>query len=184
MGERENGRARGRHARGPFSFSPTTSKRLLRRLVWEKQLLPPSHARVVFHTTPCKNLKLKKIFHDSLKISKFTIQGFVWKTIQAWLGGKSYFSHFSAAVCPAVCPALFINDWLIDWLASSLVFNKLPLNLKVVLTLTHCSFQRSRWILTALEWEACPKDRMFDCFGSEITYWSLPFVIGLTNDTV
>ena len=22
----------------------------------------------------------------------------------------------------------------------------------------------------ALEWEACPKDRMFDCFGSEITY--------------
>ena len=26
---------------------------------------------------------LKKIFHDSLKISKFTIQGFVWKTIQA-----------------------------------------------------------------------------------------------------
>ena len=26
---------------------------------------------------------LKKIFHDSLKISKFTIEGFVWKTIQA-----------------------------------------------------------------------------------------------------
>ena len=26
---------------------------------------------------------LKKIFHDGLKISKFTIQGFVWKTIQA-----------------------------------------------------------------------------------------------------
>ena len=41
---------------------------------------------------------LKKIFHDSLKISKFTVQGFVWKTIQAWLGGESCFSHFSAAV--------------------------------------------------------------------------------------
>ena len=25
---------------------------------------------------------LKKNFHDRLKISKFTIQGFVWKTIQ------------------------------------------------------------------------------------------------------
>ena len=44
MGERENGRARGRHARGatsplaclllarPFFLVPTTSKRLLRRL--------------------------------------------------------------------------------------------------------------------------------------------------------
>ena len=33
MGERENGRARGRHAR-PFFPVPTTSKRLLRRLKW------------------------------------------------------------------------------------------------------------------------------------------------------
>ena len=41
---------------------------------------------------------LNKIFPDSLKISKFTIEGFVWKTIQAWQGGKSCFSHFSAAV--------------------------------------------------------------------------------------
>ena len=32
---------------------------------------------------------LKEIFHDSLKILKFT--RFVWKTIQAWLGGKSSF---------------------------------------------------------------------------------------------
>ena len=46
VGERENGRARGRHARGatsplaclllarPFFLVPTTSKRLLRRLIW------------------------------------------------------------------------------------------------------------------------------------------------------
>ena len=44
MGERENGRAQGRHARGlaclllarPFFLVPTTSKRLLRRLVLSK----------------------------------------------------------------------------------------------------------------------------------------------------
>ena len=30
----------------------------------------------------------------------------------------------------------------------------------------------------ALEWEACPNDRMFEWFWSEITYWSLAFVIG------
>ena len=35
-------------------------------------------------------LMLKEIFYDSLKISKFTR---IWKTIQAWLGVKSCFSH-------------------------------------------------------------------------------------------
>ena len=39
-GERENGRVRGRHARGarPFFLVPTTSKRLLRRLLKETLL--------------------------------------------------------------------------------------------------------------------------------------------------
>ena len=32
---------------------------------------------------------LKEIFHNSLEISN--LQGFVWKTIQAWLGGKKGF---------------------------------------------------------------------------------------------
>ena len=67
---------------------------------------------------------------------------------------------FVVNVCTvSLCPALFINDWLIEWLASSLVFNKSPLNLKVVLTLTHCSFQRSRWNLPNLSMSKVDKNR-------------------------
>ena len=36
---------------------------------------------------------LKERFHDR-KISK--LEGFVWKTVQAWLGGKSCFPHTNA----------------------------------------------------------------------------------------
>ena len=38
---------------------------------------------------------LKEIFHDSFEILK--LQGFVWKTIQVWLDGKSCLSHTNAS---------------------------------------------------------------------------------------
>ena len=34
---------------------------------------------------------LKEVFYYSLKITKFKLQGVVWKTTPAWLGGKSCF---------------------------------------------------------------------------------------------
>ena len=84
--------------------------------ITEKQLLPPSHPWMVFHTNPRKFrhfwtvftsfpyafkdsnwlLWIKRRFepYNAFKtVWKFpSLQGFIWKTTQAWLGGKSCFS--------------------------------------------------------------------------------------------
>ena len=54
-GERENGRARGRHAclllARPFFLVPTTSKRLLRRLTFGRKIIPEDLGKKTFVMT-------------------------------------------------------------------------------------------------------------------------------------
>ena len=98
--------------------------------------MPPSHAWMVCHTNPCKFLNfilslnlslthlraqiacyelkgdlnpvmLKEIFHNSFKIS-----GFVWKTIHAWLCGKSCFLIQIPQIFSSHCNHYFWDIWL------------------------------------------------------------------------
>ena len=98
---------------------------------YKKPFLPPSHAWMVFHTNPCKFEISKLLWNISLSITglrspfnlsqwqaiwtlkcvkerKFqNLQGFVWKTTQAWMGGRSCFLRQILSIFGSHCNLSF-----------------------------------------------------------------------------